>query len=65
MKYKHDDEIVQYFCFPEYWFCVDLRPGDWLFFNPVVHHCLSQNSEEYNNEIVYVSTCCEIKPCWW
>ena len=57
MKYKHDDEIVQYFCFPEYRFCVALRPGDWLFFNPAVHHCLSQKSKEYNDEIVHVSTC--------
>ena len=57
MKYQHDDEIVQYFCFPEYGFCIALRPGDWLFFNPAVHHCLSQKSKEYHNEIVHVSTC--------
>ena len=56
-NYKHDDEIVQYFCFPEYGFCVALRPGDWLLFNPAVHHCLSQKSKTYSNEIVHVSTC--------
>ena len=57
MDYRQDDEIVQYFCFPEYGFCVALRPGDWLLFNPAVHHCLSQKSKTYSNEIVHVSTC--------
>ena len=57
MDYRQDDEIVQYFCFPEYGFCVALRPGDWLFFNPAVHHCLSQKSKTYSNDIVHVSTC--------
>ena len=52
---KLEDPIVQYFCFPWYGYCVGLRPGDVLVFNPKVHHCLSSKTEDYSNERVHVS----------
>ena len=52
---KLEDPIVQYFCFPRYGYCVGLRPGDVLVFNPKVHHCLSSKTKDYSNERVHVS----------
>jgi len=51
-----DDSIAQYFCFPTCGFAVGLRPGCVLLFNPHVHHCLSEKSEEYMKDRVHVST---------
>jgi hypothetical protein len=39
--YEKDGEIVNYFCFPTYGFCIALRPGDALIFNALVDHCAS------------------------
>ena len=57
MVYTTDDEICQYFNFPEYGFCVAIRPGDWLLFNPLTHHCITRNTLTYKGQHVHVSTC--------
>ena len=57
MDYTTDDEICQYFNFPEAGICVAIRPGDWLLFNPCTHHCITRNKLTYNEEPVHVSTC--------
>jgi hypothetical protein len=40
-KYDVDDAIVVYFCFPTLGVSIPLRPGDYLFFNPLIPHCVS------------------------
>ncbi len=40
-KYKVDDDIVVYFCFPTLGFAVPLQPGDFLLFNALIPHCVS------------------------
>jgi hypothetical protein len=40
-KYDVDDAIVVYFCFPTLGVSIPLRPGDYLFFNPRIPHCVS------------------------
>jgi len=49
-------EVVQYFCFPEYGYCVALRPGDILLFNPQISHCLSEKTPFYSDVRVHVTT---------
>jgi hypothetical protein len=49
-------KVAVYFCFPEHNIGVALRPGDILFFNPLHHHCLSQRTEHYRLEDVYVTS---------
>jgi hypothetical protein len=39
-KYKVDDDIVVYFCFPTLGVAVPLRPGDFLLFNALIPHCV-------------------------
>ena len=39
--YEVGDSVVGNFCFPSLGIVVPLRPGDVLFFNPRVHHCVS------------------------
>ena len=39
--YEVVDSVVGNFCFPSLGIVVPLRPGDVLFFNPRVHHCVS------------------------
>jgi hypothetical protein len=55
-KYKHDMEIAVYFCYPTLGICIGLRPGDILFFNPLHYHCVSQRTEAYKNETVYLTS---------
>ena len=57
MMYSENDAICQYFCFPEFVFCVAIRPGDWLVFNPLTYHCVTQNLLTYKGENVHVSSC--------
>ena len=57
MEYTTDDDICQYFNFPEAGVCVAIRPGDWLLFNPQTHHCITRNQLTYIGEPVHVSTC--------
>jgi hypothetical protein len=35
-----DDAIVVYFCFPSLGVAISLRPGNYLFFNPLIPHCV-------------------------
>jgi hypothetical protein len=51
-----EDEIAQYFCFPEFGYAVGLRPGDVLLFNPQVYHCLSKKEPVYKDANVHVTT---------
>jgi hypothetical protein len=54
--YDANMPVAVYFCFPEYKVAVGLRPGDVLFFNPLHHHCVSQRSEDYRLEEVFVTS---------
>jgi hypothetical protein len=40
-KYKVDDNIVVYFCFPTLGVAVPLQPGDFLLFNALIPHYVS------------------------
>ena len=53
-KYTEDMDVALYFCLPEYGVSVALRPGDVLFFNPLYYHCISQRTEEYLCDEIYV-----------
>ena len=48
--------IACYFCFPEWGRYVALRPGDILFFNPLHYHCISDRTEAYKDEKVFVTS---------
>jgi hypothetical protein len=39
-KYKLDDNVVVYFCFPTLGVAVPLQPGNFLLFNAVIPHCV-------------------------
>jgi hypothetical protein len=54
--YKENDAVALYLCFPRVGFCVALRPGDVCFFNPLEYHCISQRTDAYKNEDVFVSS---------
>jgi hypothetical protein len=54
--YKLEMEIALYFCLPKYGVCVALRPGDIIFFNPLEYHCISQRTECYKNERIFVTS---------
>ena len=45
-KYKINDDIVVYFCFPTLGVAVPLWPGDCLLFNALIPHCISSCCEE-------------------
>ena len=51
--YTMNDHIVQYFCFPTYAFCVAMKPGDVIIFNPNIYYCLSKKTQYYENIDVY------------
>jgi hypothetical protein len=55
-RYELEMEIALYFCLPEYSVCVALRPGDVIFFNPLEYHCISQRTESYKNEKIFVTS---------
>lgn len=38
---KDPDDIMYYFCFPEYKIAIPLRSGDVIVFNPLKYHCCS------------------------
>ena len=40
-KYEVEDNVVGHLFFPSLGIVVPLRPGDVLFFNPRIHHCVS------------------------
>jgi len=42
------DEVIYYFCFPEYKIAVPLRSGDVIVFNPLTFHCCSNSSKADN-----------------
>jgi hypothetical protein len=48
--------VSLYFCFPEHGVAVALRPGDVMFFNPREYHCVSQRTNEYKDEQVFVTS---------
>ena len=54
--YTMNDHVVQYFCFPTYGFCVAMKPGDVIIFNPNIYHCLSKKTKYYDNIDVYPAT---------
>ena len=56
MNYSMDDEVVQYFCFPTYGFCVTMKHGDVIIFNLNIYHCLSRKTKYYENIDVYPAT---------
>jgi len=55
-KYDVNLPVACYFCFPEYGLAVALRPGDVLIFNPLHYHCLSQRTEDYRDEDIFVTS---------
>jgi hypothetical protein len=55
-RYELEMEIALYFCLPKYGVCVALRPGDIIFFNPLEYHCISQRTECYKNEKIFVTS---------
>jgi hypothetical protein len=55
-RYKMDMPVAVYFCFPQYNVAVGLRPGDVLFFNPLHYHCVSQRTEDYKSDEIYVTS---------
>ena len=55
-KYTEDMDVALYFCLPEFGVSVALRPGDVLFFNPLYYHCISQRTEEYLCDEIYVTS---------
>ena len=51
--YEEEMDECVYFVFPDYNKAVALRPGDVLFFNPLMRHCLSQRCLKYiDNQIL-------------
>lgn len=55
-KYTEDMNVAIYFCLPESGVSIALRPGDVLFFNPLYYHCISQRTEEYICDDIYVTS---------
>jgi hypothetical protein len=55
-RYELEMEVALYFCLPQYGICVALRPGDIIFFNPLEYHCISQRTECYKNERIFVTS---------
>lgn len=55
-QYMMDDAIALFFCLPTLGIRIALRPGDTIFFNPRVPHCVSQRTKAYENERVYVTS---------
>ena len=54
-KYRLDDNVVAYFCFPTIGVAVPLRPGDYLLFNARIPHCISSRCK-FEDEILCTST---------
>jgi hypothetical protein len=50
-KYKVDDHIVVYFCFPTLGVAVPLRPGDFLIFNALIPHCVSSRCRHVDDDM--------------
>ena len=55
-KYTENMDVALYFCLPEFGVSVAFRPGDVLFFNPLYYHCISQRTEEYLCDEIYVTS---------
>ncbi len=53
-KYDVDDAIVVYFCFPTLGVSIPLRPGDYLFFNPLIPHCVSSRCK-HTQDVLHVT----------
>jgi hypothetical protein len=50
--YELNQPIALFFMFPELGYCVGLRPGDQLIFNPLYYHCVStKNFSVYENPV--------------
>jgi hypothetical protein len=54
--YPYHSDVCCFFCFPSYHTIVALRPGDILFFNPLVEHCVTQRTKHYIDEAIICST---------
>jgi len=54
--YKLDMPVAVYFCIPEFNIAVGLRPGDVIFFNPLHYHCVSQRTEDYAADEIFVTS---------
>ena len=58
-KYKIEDDVVVYFCFPTLGVAVPLRPGDFLLFDALIPHCVSsrcRQAEEILSIAMYLKT---------
>jgi hypothetical protein len=55
-RYEQEMEVALYFCLPKYGVSVALRPGDIIFFNPLEYHCISQRTECYKHEKIFVTS---------
>jgi len=54
--YDPDAPIATYICFPNHGVAVAMRPGDFLFFNPLKYHCCSTKTSAYEDAKVYCSS---------
>jgi hypothetical protein len=48
-KYKVDDDVVVYFCFPTLGVAVLLQPGDFRLFNALIPHCVLSRCRQDDN----------------
>lgn len=54
--YTLNQEVAVHFIFPTEGVAVALRPGDVLMFNPVYYHCVSQRSEYYKSDEIFLTS---------
>ena len=52
-QFQLNDEVHNFFCFPNHGVAVALRPGDILIFNPQVTHCVS--SQKTSRDVICLS----------
>ena len=55
-QYTMKMPVACYFCFPEWGRYIALRPGDILFFNPLHYHCISERTNAFKDEKVFVTS---------
>ena len=54
--YELNQEVAVHFIFPTEGVGVALRPGDVLMFNPIYYHCVSQRSEYYKSDEIFLTS---------
>jgi hypothetical protein len=55
-SYIMDMPVAVYFCIPVRNLAIALRPGDVIIFNPLEYHCISQRTEHYRTEEVFITS---------